>query len=536
LLQLSKSAKDVPDAAVFAGDLDQIHTIAEQPQSETEPKADAIRGTAAIVRRLSSIRQKRELDELKRMHEEKIQESLAPVSENGAPQYEWDGIRRRRTGTFSSHRSTTPGNTYTTPGNAFLAPPTPHLPLGWSHQPTEEELAAANRPVSPALSSFVGTIRSRARGVLLPGHPDFKSPDPKVHSPMHPVQLTSIAVPGSNPDSHGNHTIPPPTDGGSPRRFRFGSRKTTDTDDSGIPHQPPTPPPHFARRQFSFQNMFRRQQPTSHQPPSSSDGAHDTDPHQHNRQHSRHGIGSRGRGYSIPQIHGVTEEETLGLVKGDSKTLLDRMNSASPPNINNNNARSRPTLNRYGDSDDSDLDDGGGEKLYTGGDGEKYAYRDLKDRDDDDGGGGGGKGGREEEDKQARYGHSITKGYSAAHSPPRAPARSRTPWAGGASGVDVSGGGSGGLERAEERGRERENEEVAGEGGGEGEYESMRRRFEMQQQQQQRQQQQRRQSRQGERSRSGGSSGSGSGGDKRPPPPPPHGGSYGRGPPSGAFI
>ena len=58
LLQLSKSAKDVPDTAVFAGDLDQLRTIAEQEQPESEPKADAIRGAAAIVRRFSTARQK----------------------------------------------------------------------------------------------------------------------------------------------------------------------------------------------------------------------------------------------------------------------------------------------------------------------------------------------------------------------------------------------------------------------------------------------------------------------------------------------
>ena len=52
LLQLSKSAKDVPDAAIFKGDLDQVREVAEQQESETEPKADAIRGTAAIIRRL----------------------------------------------------------------------------------------------------------------------------------------------------------------------------------------------------------------------------------------------------------------------------------------------------------------------------------------------------------------------------------------------------------------------------------------------------------------------------------------------------
>src|SRR6478609_7527593 len=74
LLQLSKSAKDVPDAAVFSGDLDQIQTIAEQEQPESEPKADAIRGAAAIVRRLSSARMKMEYDELRRLNEEKRRE------------------------------------------------------------------------------------------------------------------------------------------------------------------------------------------------------------------------------------------------------------------------------------------------------------------------------------------------------------------------------------------------------------------------------------------------------------------------------
>ena len=55
LLQLSKSAKDVPDAAVFKGDLDQVREVAEQEQPETEPKADAIRGTAAIIRAVLKI-------------------------------------------------------------------------------------------------------------------------------------------------------------------------------------------------------------------------------------------------------------------------------------------------------------------------------------------------------------------------------------------------------------------------------------------------------------------------------------------------
>jgi len=39
LLQLSKSAKNVPDAEVFRGDLDQVRTVAEQEEPEYEPKA-----------------------------------------------------------------------------------------------------------------------------------------------------------------------------------------------------------------------------------------------------------------------------------------------------------------------------------------------------------------------------------------------------------------------------------------------------------------------------------------------------------------
>lgn len=97
LLQLSKSAKDVPDAALFAGDLNQIHTIAEQEQPESEPKADAIRGAAALVRRFSAAREKMEFEELKRLRMEKEQERLESVSENGQQQFEWDGLRRRRT-------------------------------------------------------------------------------------------------------------------------------------------------------------------------------------------------------------------------------------------------------------------------------------------------------------------------------------------------------------------------------------------------------------------------------------------------------
>ena len=82
LLQLSKSAKDVPDTEVFKGDLDQVRTVAEQEQPESEPKADAIRGTAAIIRRLSNSRQKIEAEEARRVHEDKLKAQMEPLGED----------------------------------------------------------------------------------------------------------------------------------------------------------------------------------------------------------------------------------------------------------------------------------------------------------------------------------------------------------------------------------------------------------------------------------------------------------------------
>ncbi|KAK4161089.1 magnesium transporter NIPA-domain-containing protein [Cladorrhinum sp. PSN259] len=378
LLQLSKSAKDVPDTAVFAGDLDQIQTIAEQPQPEFEPKADAIRGAAAIVRRLSATRQKMEIEDLKRLHEERLQETLEPVNENSVPTYEWDGLRRRRTGTFSSSR-TRPG---TSPGPPFLAPPAPHPPLGWSRFPTEEELAEANRPVSPALSSIVGTIRNRARSVLVPG----ASPNPsiRVHSPMQPVQLTSVTVAGNNPEPYEGAagvysprrnragTMDTGNSVSSSKRVQFGSEQihnaassSNETNKANQP-PPPTPPPHSARRQFSFQNIFRRHQ----QHEGGHDGAVEGGVGGGSGS-NRPGLGSRG--YTTPRVPGSTEEERLGLVKDNSR-----------------NSKSMPSLGQFMENDDEEDED----------DDAMLPYADDK--------------------KASTYGHSITKPYdTSSPSPPR---------------------------------------------------------------------------------------------------------------------
>ncbi|KAI0199283.1 magnesium transporter NIPA-domain-containing protein [Astrocystis sublimbata] len=358
LLQLSKSAKDVPDTAVFAGDLNQIQTIVEQEQPETEPKADALRGTAAILRKISNARIKFEHDELQRLHQEKEQERLATVTEDGQPpQYEWDGLRRRRT-TLSSTRS----RPFTAPSPAQ----TPHPPFGRTRILSDEELEEMERErqMSPGvLSSITGTIRNRTRSVLgnrpeLPHHQD------RLHSQesVPPVPMTRIAVPGQKYDGEIDaHDYGFPSDaikteyggaasvhsGTSDRHIHF--TETTKPGGSTSSLVPPTPPPHGdgphpARRQFSFQNVFRRHHADRTQeqalPPPLEENPH------------REGMRARGYSDRSVKVKDATEEERLGLVTGDSHSM--------------------PALPRYDDTsddlndDDNDDDTFDDEKRATG--------------------------------------------------------------------------------------------------------------------------------------------------------------------------
>jgi magnesium transporter len=313
LLQLSKSAKDVPDAAVFAGDLDQVRTIAEQEQPETEPKADAIRGAAAIVRRFSVARQKMEMEEAKRLHQEKLQD-LEPIGED--ERIEWDGLRRRRTtvGTISSRGR----------GNSIPhAPHTPaqHPPLGMSHFPSydEEEADEENRPNTGGLgSSFLGSIRNRARSIVSPGL--GYGGQHSVQSPMHPVPLTEISIPktkgnespyGSGEGSSHIYGLPVSLqehktayEGAGSQRIHFADSVSERTGSRGSIG--PVPPPHSARRQFSFHNVFRKGQAPPEEPYVGRVSA------------PRKGLGSRQSSASGSQLKGATEEERAGLVKGDT--------------------------------------------------------------------------------------------------------------------------------------------------------------------------------------------------------------------------
>ena len=292
-----------------------------------------------------------EAEELKRLHDEKERERLETVSEIG-PEYEWDGLRRRRTTINSQMSRRTASPTPFTPHQArepFPAPPrTPHLPLGMSYMPTAEEMEEEERrrQASPSLlSSIAGTIRGRGRSIILPGHPDFhaeNSPSKKnTQSPMRPVQLTDIALPSQKlggeaspygttrehayglPDSLRNQRTEYGGASAALARSAASIASASSTgqrihfaEDEANSLAPPTPPPHrdsqSARRQFSFQNVFRRHQADGSQELPRSPPSHHTKPP------SRSGMGSRG--YSQPQVKNATEEERAGLVKGDSNT------------------------------------------------------------------------------------------------------------------------------------------------------------------------------------------------------------------------
>ncbi|KIW10132.1 hypothetical protein PV08_11092 [Exophiala spinifera] len=308
LLQMSKSAKDVPDAAVFKGDLDQVREIAEVEQPETEPKADAIRGTAALIRRMSTTRRKWEQEEAKRLHDEKMQDQLEPVRENEI--VEWDGLRRRKTVIGEPGSSPAPRRK------------TAHPPLGMSHFPEPDD--EANQNHGP---SFFENLRSRAQTLIHtptpPNHPSTVTAA-GLNSPLYPVALTDIKFQPSQIDSPIHPYGPGSLEDAQERIYGLapGERKVQDTKAGIIQPSPrskplpakPTPspslrPPQEARRQFSFTNFLR---PGSRTP--TTDSAN-----------SRPAMQSRTSSASHEQkraMKSATEEERLGLVKGDSHVAL----------------------------------------------------------------------------------------------------------------------------------------------------------------------------------------------------------------------
>ncbi|EXJ86323.1 hypothetical protein A1O3_03274 [Capronia epimyces CBS 606.96] len=338
LLQMSKSAKDVPDAAVFKGDLDQVREIAEVEQPESEPKADALRGAASLVRRFSVSRQRMEQEEARRLREDKMKDQLEPLGENET--VEWDGLRRRKT-------------VIGQPGSPLPRRKTVHPPLGMSRFPDPDE--GDNDP-GPG---FFENLRNRAQSVIRHSSPqDAESrADNAPRSPLYPVALTDIKLHPSHAESPISPYGPGSLEDAQERIYGLppGKRKEEDSQagllavrpsprSKPLPAKPsPSPslrPPHEAKRQFSFTNLLR--------PGSRTPGG--------DREASRPALQSRISSASHEQKRArknATEEERLGLVKGDSYLALLPEISHSPERPQQPTSRAHPISHSQSSSSSS---------------------------------------------------------------------------------------------------------------------------------------------------------------------------------------
>lgn len=343
LLQLSKSAKDVPDAAIFKGDLDQVRTVAEQEEPESEPKADAIRGAAAIIRRLSNSRQKIEAAEAKRVHEEKLKDQMEPIGEN--ERVEWDGLRRRKTiisGPSQLERRKTL-----------------HPPLGMTRFPEDDEGEDSwpgpnDTDVHGGFpGKLMNSFRRRANSALFrksPGPGGRRSEDgiSPFTIPLPPYgandpELAARPGPQAVETNQSSHVfgLPKPlhrnnddeaADSGRPLPSEHHGKPITWAESVDVEEArpksslAPNPPQHGAKRQFSFQNVFHR-----HRNDTSTDSGYSVRPG------SRIGIGSRQGSHDRNKssiTKSATEEERLGLVKGDSASILALPDSTSSEDEN----------------------------------------------------------------------------------------------------------------------------------------------------------------------------------------------------------
>ncbi|KAL8937641.1 MAG: hypothetical protein Q9211_003575 [Gyalolechia sp. 1 TL-2023] len=355
LLQLSKSAKDVPDAAVFNGDLDQVRTVAEQEEPESEPKADAIRGTAAIIRRFSMSRQKMEAEEARRIQEDRLRDQMEPLREN--EHVEWDGLRRRKT--FLD-----------VPGQTLQRRKTLHPPLGMAYFPEDDEVQNSSHDhddeEQPKLDGgFMNSLKRRARSSLLRGHKsNLGAGTPDARIPTYPVPLTEITVPpyeganhspyapqvdGSRDTSHG-FGLPPGLESPQDTHHDAARRLAPPSHHQSHATLAPTPPPHSTKRQFSFHNVFHRRKSDA-QPQSSGSS----------RPMSRGGLGSKSDSRGLAN-KSATEEERLGLVKGDSTPSLP------PPEYDDGNwqpdTQRKSVLSAYGAISPPPIDEEEGDESH----------------------------------------------------------------------------------------------------------------------------------------------------------------------------
>jgi hypothetical protein len=188
------------------------------------------------------------------------------------------------------------------------------------------------------------------------GHPYGEN---GVQSPMHPVPLTEIAIPGyksGEPSSYGQAEGSDDIYGLSPglRRPKTDYEGTGGERvhfEDGVSSQPasrgsggPPPPPHSSRRQFSF---FKKSPALPPEEPLSSRPST-----------SRIGRGSRSGSHTSAAAKAATEEERLGLVKGDTSNSLPQYDEddtdedwmgekrATSPPSSSHESPSRPSAGR----------------------------------------------------------------------------------------------------------------------------------------------------------------------------------------------
>lgn len=328
LLQLSKSAKDVPDTAVFSGDLDQVRTVAEQEEPEYEPRADTIRGGGAILRSISKVRQSKQMQEIERLRDE----HLHPIGENEP--VEFDGLRRRRT-------ILAPGQFPSSPASISRRK-TLHPPLGMSHFPTEDELA--DEDMHPGMFHWP---KARDRSSTATDSTAAMPLSPMKSSSGTTITRVESTAQGHDPSAPHTYGLPAGLHDTSYRGSSFAGQGSTPHIQFADPRSgnqtltpPPPVPPHKdggQRRQFSFQNVFHHHRPGSRNGAASPSAL---------RPVSR-GALSFGRSTSTRTgggggDDGTTEEERLGLVKGDSQTF------ESPPSYSSS-AASEEELGGYDD-------------------------------------------------------------------------------------------------------------------------------------------------------------------------------------------
>ncbi|KAF3902518.1 hypothetical protein ABW21_db0204551 [Orbilia brochopaga] len=329
LLQLSKSAKEVPDTAVFRGDLDQVKVVAEQEEPESEPKADAIRGAAAIIRRMSTIRKQAETREMQRIEEDQLRDIREKDSLSPNVVVEWDGLRRRVS--FANDKAGRPRRNTSASQHTRNAPPT------LSRLEEMEEGRASTDMMRLA------TLQSRSQG-------DLRFTEP--------VPIDQLALPDSvTQRKHGNLRDAPASPETTPKKsinlvpsspehrpWFFGGRSrgnsaadppamTLDEEkhvDDGM-LRPDTSQTSKARRQFSFQGIFSRLGREHHHQPVQQDDGGDSDTNEPS------GQVAVGGGPTSPQrpkpsresskpsslTRVQTEEERLGLVTGDAPSAFD---------------------------------------------------------------------------------------------------------------------------------------------------------------------------------------------------------------------